>query len=55
MFSNLDNESVEDANDNHDKDSNASRSGESWGVLNSDTDKALDVAWVRGKYIRIYD
>ena len=29
--------------------SDASNSSESYGLLDDDTDKALDVAWVRGK------
>ena len=32
-----------------DKDSNSvSHSSESWGLLDNTTDKAMDVAWVRG-------
>ena len=48
IFFIADNESGEELNDKHDKDFNASPSGESWGLLNDDTDKAMDVAWVRG-------
>ena len=35
--------------DYDDKDSDKSHSGESWGILDDSTDKAMDVAWVRGR------
>ena len=37
--------------DGDEKGSNKSNSSESWGLLDDDTDKAMEVAWVRGKWI----